>query len=177
MLIKFSEKISHLKHFQNELHDTVECGNKKSKTLQFAEVSIFCSCNIMLKLKNSIGLFKFSSGFFCGILFYYCHSKTSNKTSHKMRTLFNVHIKQYNLTINSLRNFSNSTDATDVLTPFAPLLFVPFPGIRFNGPRLSRRSSSNCLVSASTLATAKLSSFSFSLNNARIESRSLPAIK
>lgn len=81
------------------------------------------------------------------------------------------------LTINSLLSFSNSTDATDVLTPFVPVLFVPLPGIRFNGPRLSLRSSSNCLVSASTLATARLSSFSFSLNNARIESRSLPAIK
>lgn len=45
---------------------------------------------------------------------------------------------------------------------------------KFNVPRRSRRSSSNCFVSASTLATAKLSSFSFSLKRARIESRSLP---
>lgn len=51
---------------------------------------------------------------------------------------------------------------------------VPEPVIKFNGPRRSLRISSNCLVNASTLATAKLNSFSFSLNRARIESRSLP---
>lgn len=54
---------------------------------------------------------------------------------------------------------------------------VPDVDIKFNGPRRSRRSSSSCLVSASTFATAKLSSFSFSLNKARIESRSLPTLK
>lgn len=42
---------------------------------------------------------------------------------------------------------------------------------------LPRRNSSNCLVSSSTLATAKDNSFSFSLNNARIESRSLAVDK
>lgn len=102
------------------------------------------------------------------------------------------------LTNNSRRNLSSSRAAGDVVFKCCWILDVPllpplmaklftdaatFAGfnaapdvdIKFNGPRRSRRSSSSCLVSASTFATAKLSSFSFSLNNARIESRSLPA--
>lgn len=43
------------------------------------------------------------------------------------------------------------------------------------GCTLPRLSSSNCRVSSSTLATATDNSFSFSLNNARIDSRSLAA--
>lgn len=101
------------------------------------------------------------------------------------------------LTNNSRRNLSSSRAAGDVLFKCCWILDVPllpplmaklfteaatFAGfnaapdvdIKFNGPRRSRRSSSSCLVSASTFATAKLSSFSFSLNKARIESRSLP---
>lgn len=104
------------------------------------------------------------------------------------------------LTINSRRNLSSSRAADVPLFEFDPTLFavlmlrpfdvttelvafraaavaVPGPVIKFNGPRRSRRISSNCLVNASTLATAKLNSFSFSLNRARIESRSLPNMK
>lgn len=99
------------------------------------------------------------------------------------------------LTINSRRNLSSSRAADVPLFEFDPTLFVVFMlrpfdvttelvafraaavpelVIKFNGPRRSLRISSNCLVNASTLATAKLNSFSFSLNRARIESRSLP---
>lgn len=105
------------------------------------------------------------------------------------------------LTINSRRNLSSSRAAVDVLFKccwilavplLLPLMFklftetvafvvgfsaAPDVDIKFSGPRRSRRSSSSCLVSASTFATAKLSSFSFSLNKARIESRSLPGEK
>lgn len=101
------------------------------------------------------------------------------------------------VTINSRRNLSSSraagevllfecccckllATAVPVLKPFAVTVAfddakpVAVAVIKFSGPRRSRRKSSNCLVNASTLATAKLSSFSFSLNSARIESRSLP---
>ena len=105
------------------------------------------------------------------------------------------------LTNNSRRNLSSSRAAGDVpfkccwildvpllLPPLMAKLFteaatlagfnaVPDVDIKFNGPRRSRRRSSSCLVSASTFATAKLSSFSFSLNKARIESRSLPTLR
>lgn len=75
------------------------------------------------------------------------------------------------LTINSRRNFPSSRAACDGGCWLPPLF-----AIRLN-PRRSRRNSSNCLVRASTFATARLSSFSFSLKRARIESKSLPAKK
>lgn len=81
------------------------------------------------------------------------------------------------LTISSRRSLSSSRAAGDVVAPAppAPLLPTPpLPGMRASGARRSRRTSSSCRVSASTLATARLSSFSFSLNSARMESRSLP---
>lgn len=76
------------------------------------------------------------------------------------------------LTTNSRRNFSSSRDACGGSGCALPLL-LPVDS-RFMGQRRSRRKSSSCRVSASTFATAKLSSFSFSLKSARIESRSLP---
>lgn len=73
------------------------------------------------------------------------------------------------LTINSLLSFSSSLAACDGGCWLLPLFVIKL------NPRRSRLNSSNCLVSASTFATARLSSFSFSLKRARMESKSLPA--
>lgn len=61
------------------------------------------------------------------------------------------------LTNSSARSLSSSIDADDMGCCECPRPFC---------------TSSNCLVSSSTLATAMVSSFSFSLNSARIDSKS-----
>lgn len=85
-----------------------------------------------------------------------------------MKNLHSPCIHKKFITMSSLRSFSSSLAAGDVACWLLPLFVIKFK------PRLSLLNSSNCLVNASTFATAKLSSFSFSLNKARIESRSLP---
>lgn len=126
--------------------------------------------------------------------------KKRKKKQKKKKEIVAMKLCVLLLTINSRRNLSSSRAAGDV--PFKccwilvvplllpPLMFKLFTeraaafaaftpaavDIRFSGPRRSRRNSSSCFVSASTFATAKLSSFSFSLNKARIESRSLPEL-
>lgn len=128
------------------------------------------------------------------------NGKKRRRNEKKKRGIVAMKLCVRLLTINSRRNLSSSRAAGDVpfkccwilVVPLLPplLMFKLFTeaaaafaaftpaavDIKFSGPRRSRRNSSSCFVSASTFATAKLSSFSFSLNSARIESRSLPGL-
>lgn len=93
-------------------------------------------------------------------------SRTRAFAAYHFNRLFSQPYSEKNeklLTNNSDLSFSSSTAATDGATWFE---FESRP-----------RSSSSCRVSSSTLATAIDNSFSFSLNKARIDSRSEAASK